>query len=141
MSEGGDTIKNHQFLRNGISPLQTQPVANPMKQGHYFTNMVELLYLDGTTLFGCLMCGSTTPTRPQMSIHIGEHNPANAIRRNKRKNKTRTERLTSDKAIGKVEALIAQLEAERDHYKALARKYAKQLNTLREVFVVDKDLL
>lgn len=139
MSEGGDTIKL--FLKNGIAPLQTQQVANPMKKGHYFTNMVELLYLDGTTQFGCLICGDTTPTRPQMSIHIGTHNPANAIRASKKKNKQRTERLTSDKAIGKVEALIAQLEAERDHYKALARKYAKQLNTLREVFVVDKDLL
>lgn len=141
MNEGGDTIKTFQFLRNGIAPIATQPVANPMKQGHFFTSMVELLYLDGTTMFGCLKCGASTPTRPQMSIHIGEHNPANAIRRNKRKNKVRAERLTSDRAIGKVEQLIAELEAERDHYKALARKYAKQLNSLKELFTIDKELL
>jgi hypothetical protein len=76
-----------------------------------------------------------------MSIHVGEHNPANAIKRNKRKYKTRTERLTTDKAIGKVEALIDDLTKERDHYKALARKYARQLDALRQVFQVDKDLL
>lgn len=141
MNEGGDTIKTFQFLRNGIAPIATQPVANPMKQGHYFTSMVELLYLDGTTMFGCLKCGATTSGRPQMSIHIGTHNPANAIRKAKRKNKVKAERLTSDKAIGKVEALIAELEAERDHYKALARKYAKQLNSLKELFTIDKELL
>ena len=140
MEKGGDTI-NTQFLRNGIAPLQTQPVANPMVKGAYFTNMVELLYLDGTTLFGCLKCGSTTTNRPSMSIHIGTHNPANAIKRTKRKYNKRSERLTTDKAISKVDKLISDLEAERDYYKALARKYAKQLNTLKDLFSVDKELL
>jgi hypothetical protein len=141
VSEGGDFIKPHLFLINGIAPIAEQKVANPMKAGSFFTNMVELLYPNGTTAFGCIICGDTTANRPTMSIHIGTHNPANAIRATKRKNKVKAERLTSDKAIGKVEQIIAELEAERDHYKAIARKYAKQLNTLREVFAVDKDLL
>lgn len=140
MNEGGDTIKQ-KFLRNNIAPLQTQPVPNPMAKGHYFHNMVELLWLDGTSMFGCQICGQMTPTRAQMSIHVGTHNPANAIKRTKRKYKKRTERLTTDKAISKVDKLISDLEAERDYYKALARKYAKQLNTLKDLFSVDKELL
>lgn len=116
--------------------IESQTVPNPMKKGHFFTNMTELLWSDNTTTFGCLICGMQTEVRPQMSIHIGKTHNAKPTKVKKTKAVAQP-----NKAIGQVEKLIQDLTSERDHYKALARKYARQLNTLRQVFDVDKELL
>jgi uncharacterized C2H2 Zn-finger protein len=63
------------FTRNGVSLIERQPVPNPMAEGRFFHNMTELLWSDGSTTFGCLICGEQTNSRPRMSIHVGKaHN-------------------------------------------------------------------
>jgi transcription elongation factor Elf1 len=100
--------------------------------------MVELTWLEENnnvlTTFGCLICGDQTLSRPQMSIHVGGHNPANnkpAKRKYTKRGNTKVE------AVNTVSKMIDDLTAERDHYKQLARKYQRQLQALRDVFKVE----
>jgi len=74
--KGGDTI----FTRDNAQLIEQQAVRNPMVDGHFFTNMTELLWSDGTITFGCLICGEQTISRPQMSIHVGKTHNAKTIK-------------------------------------------------------------
>jgi len=74
--KGGDTI----FTRENAQIIEQQAVRNPMVEGHFFTNMTELLWSDNTTTFGCLICGKQTFSRPQMSIHVGKTHNAKTIK-------------------------------------------------------------
>lgn len=66
--KGGDTI----FTRDNAQIIEQQQVANPMQEGHFFTNMTEILWSDGAITFGCLICGDQKGSRPQLSIHVGK---------------------------------------------------------------------
>jgi hypothetical protein len=113
-----------------------------MVKGQYFTNMVQLTWLEENNnvlvSFGCLICGEQTLSRPQMSIHVGTHN-AKPI--SKPRGKYKTKKAKQEGAIGTIEKMIADLTAERDLYKAQARRYQKQLQALRDLFKIDDNLV
>jgi hypothetical protein len=141
MQEGGD---NMQFTRKNAILCQRDTVPNPMRTGTFFSNMVQLTWLeeDNNILvsFGCLQCGEQTLSRPQMSIHVGTHNPANANKTSKPRGKYKTKKAKAEAAVGTVDKMIADLTAERDNYKAQARKYQKQLQALRDLFKIDDNV-
>lgn len=140
MYEGGD---NMQFTRKNAILCERDAVPNPMVKGQFFTNMVQLTWLEENNnvlvSFGCLLCGEQTLSRPQMSIHVGTHNPANLNKPIKAK-KYKTKKVVQANAVGTVEKMIADLTAERDLYKAQARKYQKQLQALRDLFKIEDNL-
>jgi len=140
MQEGGD---NMQFTRKNAILCQRDTVPNPMRTGTFFSNMVQLTWLeeDNNILvsFGCLQCGEQTLSRPQMSIHVGTHNPDNAKPKVRGKYKTKSAKKAD--AVTTVSKMIDDLTAERDLYKAQARKYQKQLQALRDLFKIDDNLV
>ena len=140
MQEGGD---NMQFTRKNAILCQRDTVPNPMRTGTFFSNMVQLTWLeeDNNILvsFGCLQCGEQTLSRPQMSIHVGTHNPDNAKPKTRGKYKTKSAKKAD--AVTTVSKMIDDLTAERDLYKAQARKYQKQLQALRDLFKIDDNLV
>jgi len=142
MQQGGD---NMQFTRKSAILCERTTVPNPMRVGHFFTNMVELTWLEENnnilTTFGCLICGEQTLSRPQMSIHVGGHNPANANKVGKPRGKYKTKSAKKADAVTTVSKMIDDLTAERDMYKAQARKYARQLQALRDLFKVEDNFL
>ena len=135
MHEGGD---NMQFIRKNAILCERNTVPNPMRTGTYFNNMVELTWLEENnnvlTTFGCLICGEQQFSRPQMSIHVGTHNPDNAKPKTRGKYKTKTAKKAD--AVTTVSKMIDDLTAERDLYKAQARRYQKQLQALRDLFKI-----
>jgi hypothetical protein len=114
-----------------------------MRTGTFFSNMVQLTWLeeDNNVLvsFGCLQCGEQTLSRPQMSIHVGTHNPDNAKPKTRGKYKTKSAKKAD--AVTTVSKMIDDLTAERDLYKAQARKYQKQLQALRDLFKIDESIV
>jgi hypothetical protein len=132
-----------QFTRKNAILCERNTVPNPMRAGTFFNNMVELTWLEESNnilvSYGCLTCGEQTLSRPQMSIHVGTHNPANA--KPKTRGKYKTKKAKQEGAIGTVDKMIADLIAERDNYKAQARKYQKQLQALRDLFKIDEPLV
>jgi hypothetical protein len=141
MQQGGD---NMQFTRKNAILCERDVVPNPMVKGQFFTNMVQLTWLEENNnilvSFGCLQCGEQTLSRPQMSIHVGTHNPANA-NKPKTRGKYKTKTAKKADAVTTVSKMIDDLTAERDLYKAQARKYQKQLQALRDLFKVDDNLV
>jgi len=139
MQQGGD---NMQFTRKNALLCERNVVPNPMRTGTFFNNMVELTWLEESNdilvSYGCLVCGDQTLSRPQMSIHVGTHNPSN---KPKVRGKYKTKKAKQENAVGTVEKMIADLIAERDNYKAQARKYQKQLQALRDLFKIDEPLV
>lgn len=131
-----------QFTRKNAILCERDTVPNPMVKGQYFTNMVQLTWLEENNnvlvSFGCLICGEQTLSRPQMSIHVGTHN-AKPI--SKPRGKYKTKKAKQEGAIGTIEKMIADLTAERDLYKAQARRYQKQLQALRDLFKIDDNLV
>lgn len=136
--KGGDTI----FTRDNALLIAQQQVPNPMVQGHFFTNMTELLWSDNTTTFGCLICGEQTESRPQLSIHVGKtHNakPAKTIKFKAVKGKrTYTKRNTEYWANGgnihttrQPSADITLVERERDFWRTQAHKAEADNRKLR----------
>ena len=142
MHEGGDKM---QFTRKNAILCERNVVPNPMRVGTFFNNMVELTWLEESNdilvSYGCLTCGEQTLSRPQMSIHVGTHNPANANKVSKPRGKYKTKKAKQDNAVGTVDKMIADLIADRDNYKAQARKYQKQLQALRDLFKIDEPLV
>jgi hypothetical protein len=142
MHEGGDKM---QFTRKNALLCERNTVPNPMRTGTFFNNMVELTWLEESNdilvSYGCLICGEQALSRPQMSIHVGTHNPANANKVSKPRGKYKTKKAKQDNAVGTVDKMIADLIAERDNYKAQARKYQKQLQALRDLFKIDEPLV
>lgn len=132
-----------QFTRKNAILCERNTVPNPMRAGTYFNNMVELTWLEESnnvlTTFGCLICGEQQFSRPQMSIHVGTHNPSN--NKPKTRGKYKTKKSKQEGAVGTVEKMIADLTAERDLYKAQARRYQKQLQALRDLFKIDDNLV
>jgi hypothetical protein len=139
MQEGGD---NMQFTRKNAILCERNTVPNPMRVGTFFSNMVQLTWLEESNdilvSYGCLQCGEQTLSRPQMSIHVGTHNPDNA--KPKTRGKYKTKKAKQENAVGTVDKMIADLIAERDNYKAQARKYQKQLQALRDLFKIDDNV-
>ena len=132
-----------QFTRKNAILCQRDTVPNPMRTGTFFSNMVQLTWLeeDNNVLvsFGCLQCGEQTLSRPQMSIHVGTHNPDNAKPKTRGKYKTKSAKKAD--AVTTVSKMIDDLTAERDLYKAQARKYQKQLQALRDLFKIDESIV
>jgi len=140
MQQGGD---NMQYTRKNAILCQSDTVPNPMRTGTFFSNMVQLTWLeeDNNILvsYGCLQCGEQTLSRPQMSIHVGTHNPDNNKPKIRGKYKTKSAKKAD--AVTTVSKMIDDLTAERDLYKAQARKYQKQLQALRDLFKIDENLV
>jgi hypothetical protein len=132
-----------QFTRKNAILCERNVVPNPMRVGTFFNNMVELTWLEESNdilvSYGCLTCGEQTLSRPQMSIHVGTHNPANAKPKTRGKYKTKTAKKAD--AVTTVSKMIDDLTAERDLYKAQARKHARQLQALRDLFKIEDNLL
>jgi hypothetical protein len=141
MQQGGDNMQ--QFTRKNAILCERNAVPNPMRTGTFFNNMVELTWLEESndilTSYGCLYCGEQTLSRPQMSIHVGTHNPDNAKPKLRGKYKTKSAKKAD--AVTTVSKMIEDLTAERDLYKAQARKYARQLQALRDLFKIDEPLV
>jgi hypothetical protein len=139
VQQGGD---NMQFTRKNAILCERNVVPNPMRTGTFFNNMVELTWLEESNdilvSYGCLVCGDQTLSRPQMSIHVGTHNTKPVT---KPRGKYKTKKAKQENAVGTVDKMIADLIAERDNYKAQARKYQKQLQALRDLFKIDEPLV
>lgn len=133
-----------QFTRKNAILCERNAVPNPMRTGTFFNNMVELTWLEESNdilvSYGCLFCGEQTLSRPQMSIHVGTHNPDNANKVSKPRGKYKTKTAKKADAVTTVSKMIDDLTAERDLYKAQARRYQKQLQALRDLFKIDDNV-
>jgi protein-arginine kinase activator protein McsA len=121
------------FNRDGAVMLKQEKVALPHGKG-YFKNVVLLTWLNDDmstiSLFGCVQCGYQDPQRSRVGIHVGVvHNGKKGVQKGQKR--------TPKPAISQVQSMLSELEAERDMWKAKARKYERQLRALRNALQVE----
>ena len=135
MEQGGDNM----FSRDNAVLLKSEPAPLPNGHGTY-KNIVVLTWLNDdmttTTMFGCIQCGYQDIHKPKLAVHVGvAHN--GKLGQMGRRGKPNKNSNSTQNSMAKIEAIIANLEAERDLWKGKARKYERQLKALQNALIIE----